>query len=92
MQRRPSLLFCIIMDVLGAATYLWPLLGESFDIAFAPISAIIYYFAFGRKKAIIGASINFIEELLPFTDMIPTFTISWFWVTQKNNIAQKETT
>ena len=85
MERKPSLLFCIVMDALGAATYLWPLLGESFDIAFAPISAIVYYFAFGRKKAIIGASVNFIEELLPFTDIIPTFTISWFLVKKQNN-------
>jgi hypothetical protein len=72
------------MDVLGAATYLWPVLGESFDIVFAPISAIVYYFVFGGKKAIIGASINFIEELLPFTDIIPTFTISWFLVKENN--------
>ncbi|MBC7651338.1 MAG: hypothetical protein H7101_06285, partial [Deinococcales bacterium] len=40
-------------------------------------SAIIYFMAFKGKRGIIGGSINFLEELLPGTDIIPTFTITW---------------
>jgi hypothetical protein len=65
------------MDLLGAATYILPFLGESFDLIFAPISAVIYYFTFGGKLGIMGGTFNFIEEILPGTDIIPTFTITW---------------
>lgn len=73
-KQQPSLVFCIIMDILGYATYAVPGLGELGDIAFAPISAIIFYFMFGNWK---GAVFNFAEEIIPGTDFIPTFTIAW---------------
>jgi hypothetical protein len=75
-KQQPSLAFCIIMDVLGYATYAIPGLGELGDIVFAPISAIIFYAMFGSWK---GALFNFTEEILPGTDFIPTFTIMWIW-------------
>ncbi|MEP7279020.1 MAG: hypothetical protein ABI813_10280 [Bacteroidota bacterium] len=75
-KKQPSLIFCIIMDVLGYATYAIPGLGELGDIIFAPVSAIIFFFMFGSWK---GALFNFTEEILPGTDFIPSFTIAWFW-------------
>ena len=75
-KKQPSLVLCIIMDVLGYATYAIPGLGELGDIVFAPVSAIIFYIMFGNWK---GALFNFTEEILPGTDFIPTFTIAWFW-------------
>ena len=84
-KQQPSLAFCIIMDVLGYATYAIPGLGELGDIVFAPISAIIFYAMFGSWK---GALFNFTEEILPGTDFIPTFTIMWIW----NYFTSKKTT
>lgn len=78
-KRQPSLAFCILMDVLGFATYAVPGLGELGDIIWAPVSAIIFYITFGGKKGVYGALFNFAEELLPGTDFIPTFTITWVW-------------
>jgi hypothetical protein len=83
-KKQPSLVFCIIMDVLGYATYAIPGFGELGDIVFAPISAIIFYFMFGSWK---GALFNFTEEILPGTDFIPSFTIMWLW----NYFAGKKT-
>ena len=73
-KKQPSLAFCIIMDVLGYATYAIPGFGELGDIVFAPVSAIIFYAMFGSWK---GALFNFTEEILPGTDFIPSFTIAW---------------
>jgi len=67
------------MDLLGSATYLLPGLGEWFDILWAPISALIFFKSFGGKVGRIGSIINFAEEILPFTDIIPTFTIAYFY-------------
>ncbi|GAB4093464.1 hypothetical protein GCM10028786_23910 [Flaviaesturariibacter terrae] len=75
----PSLAACIVMDLLGCASFGIPVIGEVFDIIWAPISAAIYYRMFGGGKfGIFGGAFSFLEELLPGTDIIPTFTISWF--------------
>ena len=76
-QKTISLLFCILMDVIGYATYSIPFLGEFGDLLWAPISAVIFYKTFGGWKGAFGGVFNFLEELLPFTDFVPSFTIMW---------------
>ena len=76
--RKPSLLFCILMDMIGYASYAIPFLGEIADIIWAPLSSIIFFMSFGGWKGALGGIGNFIEELLPGTDFIPSFTIMWF--------------
>lgn len=76
-QKTPSLALCLLMDVLGYATYAVPFIGEFFDILWAPISAFIFYKMFGGKKGVLGGLFNFAEEILPGLDFIPTFTIMW---------------
>ncbi len=76
-KRQPSLLFCLLMDLIGCATYIIPFFGEFADIVWAPVSAIIFYISFGGWKGAIGGIGNFIEEILPGTDFIPSFTIMW---------------
>ncbi|RYY41043.1 MAG: hypothetical protein EOO08_03600 [Chitinophagaceae bacterium] len=73
----PSLAACIVMDLLGYASFSIPVIGEVADLIWAPISASIYYRMFGGKVGIFGGAFAFLEELLPGTDIIPTFTISW---------------
>ena len=75
----PSLLLCLIMDAIGYASFAIPVLGEISDVVFAPISAFIFYKTFGGWKGTFGGIFNFAEEILPFTDFIPTFTIMWVW-------------
>lgn len=78
MERKatPSLLVCIVMDLIGCASYAVPLLGEVSDVIWAPISAIVFYRLFGGPVGMFGGLFNFIEELFPGLDFIPTFTIS----------------
>jgi hypothetical protein len=79
MKKKPTLAFCLIMDLLGLATFLLPGLGEWFDILWAPVSAMLFFNSFGGKVGRIGSIINFAEEMLPFTDFVPTFTIAYFY-------------
>lgn len=79
MKLKPSLVFCIFMDIVGVATYAIPVFGEWIDIVWAPLSAIIFYISFGGKTGKIGSVINLIEELLPGTDFIPTFTLAYIY-------------
>ena len=74
----PPLYFCILMDLIGCASFVIPGIGEFSDIIWAPVSAYIFYRAFGGRFGLFGAVIDFIEEALPFTDIIPSFTIAYF--------------
>jgi hypothetical protein len=67
------------MDVIGYASFAIPGLGEFSDVVFAPISALVFYKLFGGWKGAFGGIFNFAEEILPFTDFIPSFTIMWVW-------------
>lgn len=86
-QRQPSLAACLLMDVLGYASFAVPVFGEAFDLVWAPVSAMIFFKMFGGARGLFGGLFNFAEELLPFTDFIPTFTITWLfqaWARRKN--------
>ena len=74
-----SLLFCILMDLIGCATYTVPVLGEIGDVFWAPVSAFIFYRMFGGWRGAVGSIFNFVEEILPGTDFIPSFTLMWLW-------------
>lgn len=76
--KKPSLLFCIAMDAVGMLTYFVPAIGEWGDTVWAPLSAYIFYQSFGSVGGLLGGAFSFLEEILPFTDIIPTFTIAWY--------------
>ena len=76
------------MDIVGYATYAIPFLGEFADILWAPISSVIFMSTFGVWKGALGGFGNCLEELLPGTDFIPSFTIMWFI----QNMQKKKTT
>ena len=71
----PSLVTCILMDVIGSAVIVVPVAGE---LIWAPVSAFIFWRMFGFSKGFFGGIFSFIEELIPGIDFIPTFTIMWF--------------
>ena len=58
-------------DIGGDASELIPVLGEFTDIAYAPLEAVAIQALF---KSPVLAGIGFVEEILPFTDIIPACT------------------
>ena len=76
-QKQPSLLICIVMDLLGYASYALPFLGEFGDIIWAPLSGLIFYKLFGGWKGSAGGFFNFVEEFFPGLDFMPSFTVMW---------------
>lgn len=77
-KKLPALSLCILLDLAGLASYLLPVAGEMADLVWAPISGVIFYFLFGKKKfGMLGGILSFLEEILPGTDFLPTFTIGW---------------
>ena len=78
-KKSVSLLFCLLMDLAGYASFAIPVLGEFSDIIWAPVSALIFYKTFGGWKGAFGAVFNFVEEIFPGLDFIPSFTITWIF-------------
>ncbi len=77
--KRSSFFLCVLMDVLGYATYIIPVFGEYADVVWAPISGFIFFRMFGGWKGALGGVFNFVEEILPGLDFIPTFSIAWIF-------------
>jgi len=88
-QKKQRLFMGILFDLLGVATYFIPALAEIGDLAWAPIAAATFFGMYRGATGIIGGSIVFIEELFPFTDVVPTFTLAWLWVYQINGAKTK---
>ena len=69
-----QLALCVALDLAGDASELIPFLGEFTDLAYAPVEAALLK---GLFKSNLIAGFGFVEEILPFTDLVPTFTLSW---------------
>jgi hypothetical protein len=73
------LVLSLFFDAIGMLTYLVPVFGEITDIFWAPLSAILLIIMFKGTAGKLAGVFGFIEELLPLADIIPTFTITWFY-------------
>lgn len=73
--QKPSLGSCLMMDGIGMASYLFPGLGEGIDFVWAPIAGFIFYKYFHSVAGSVGAVA---EELITFTDIVPSFTLGYF--------------
>lgn len=73
-RKQKDLISSLAIDALGMTTYLIPALGETADLVLAPIISILIY---AVHKTTFGAIAGFFEEIIPFTDIIPSATIIW---------------
>jgi len=69
-----KLLASILIDLIGDGSLLVPGLGDASDFLWAPVSALLVRLLYGSN---VLAAVNLLEELLPFTDVIPTATIAF---------------
>ena len=68
-----KLVLSIILDIIG----LIPI--PFIDVAWAPLSAYLMTKMYKGKEGKLAGIITFIEEAIPFTDVIPTFTSMWVY-------------
>ena len=80
-----KLLLSILLDVIGYVTII------PIDIAWAPISGFIMTRMYKGSKGKIAGIISFLEEIIPFIDIFPTFTIMWVYtylISNDKNLAK----
>ncbi|WP_179319821.1 hypothetical protein [Winogradskyella helgolandensis] len=91
MNKYKKLVFGLLLDALGLVSFIIPGIGEFSDIIWAPISGWLMTKLYKGKAGKVAGVISLIEEGLPGFDVIPTFTLMWFYtyVFKKETIENK---
>ena len=82
----------LIYDAVGMITMAIPVVGPFLDILWAPYAAKKMSEMYDGTEGKIASILVFIEEILPMTDFIPTFTLMWLytfvWKKEKQGMPQ----
>ncbi|MGJ8745901.1 hypothetical protein [Polaribacter sp.] len=70
-KKYKKLVLSLVLDAIGFIPFT--------DIVWAPLSAYIMTKMYKGKEGKVAAILSFIEEAIPFLDIVPTFTIMWFY-------------
>ena len=71
LSKNKKLLLGIVFDLIGIITFI--------DIIWAPLSGYLMTKMYQGKSGKVAGIVAFIEELVPGLDIIPSFTIMWFY-------------
>lgn len=78
-----NLVLGILFDAIGMMSFTIPLLGEFSDVVWAPIAGFLMTWMYKGTVGKVGGIFTFLEEIIPFTDFIPSFTLTWiynYWI------------
>lgn len=78
-EKSQKLMLSIVLDLVGMATFLIPVLGEIGDLFWAPIAAYMMAKMYKGLSGKMAGVMTFFEEIIPFTDFIPSFTLMWIY-------------
>ncbi|MFV8332593.1 hypothetical protein ACNQGB_00770 [Flavobacterium sp. XS1P32] len=74
-----NLFLGILFDMIGILSFTVPFLGEFSDVIWAPLAGYLMTWMYKGTLGKIGGVVTFLEEILPFSDFIPTFTLTWIY-------------
>ena len=78
-ERTRKLLLGLLLDAIGMVSFTIPLVGEFTDVVWAPVAAFIMTRMYKGRVGKVAGFLTFVEEILPFTDIIPSFTLTWIY-------------
>jgi len=78
-EKTRNLVLGILFDVIGMFSFSIPLLGEFSDVIWAPVSGMLMVWMYKGSTGKVGGVLSFLEEIIPFTDFIPSFTLTWIY-------------
>lgn len=78
-DRTSKLLIGLLLDAIGMISFSIPLIGEFSDVIWAPIAAFIMTRMYKGRVGKVASVLTFLEEIIPFTDVIPSFTLTWIY-------------
>jgi hypothetical protein len=81
--KKRNLLLGLVFDGIGMLSFTVPVIGEFSDVIWAPIAAYLMTRMYPGTVGKVGGVVAFLEEVIPFTDIIPSFTFTWiynYWI------------
>ncbi len=82
-NKNRNLILGIVFDAIGMLSFSIPLIGEFSDVVWAPMAGFLMTWMYKGTVGKVGGIFTFIEEIIPFTDFIPSFTFTWiynYWI------------
>ncbi|MCL6273497.1 hypothetical protein M3P19_05715 [Muricauda sp. 2012CJ35-5] len=73
------LLIGLLLDGIGMLSFAIPGIGEFSDVIWAPVAGWLMTRMYKGKIGQAAGLVTFVEELVPGLDVIPSFTIMWFY-------------
>lgn len=83
-----DLILGLLFDGIGMLSFSIPFIGEFSDVVWAPIAGFLMTWMYKGKIGKIAGIFTFLEEIIPFTDVIPSFTLTWiytYWIKKSGN-------
>ena len=74
-----DLILSLLFDAIGMMSLSIPFIGEFGDVIWAPLSGLIMVWMYKGSMGKVAGVVSFVEEILPVTDIIPSFTLMWFY-------------
>lgn len=81
----------LLFDAIGMLSFAVPFVGEFSDVIWAPLSGWLMTRMYKGKIGQAAGIITFIEEIIPGLDLIPTFTIMWFYTYVYKSVKKQKT-
>ena len=78
-NKNRNLILGIAFDAIGMLSFSIPLVGEFSDVIWAPMAGFLMTWMYKGKVGKIAGIFTFLEEIIPFTDIIPSFTLTWIY-------------
>ena len=85
-NKNRDLILGLLFDGIGMLSFSVPFLGDFSDVVWAPIAGFLMTWMYKGKIGKIAGIFAFLEEIIPFTDIIPSFTLIWiytYWINKK---------
>ena len=82
-NKNRNLILGIVFDAVGMLSFTIPYLGEFSDVIWAPLAGFLMTYMYKGAVGKVGGIFTFLEEIIPFTDFIPSFTLTWiynYWI------------
>jgi len=74
-----TLLLGLLLDGIGMLSFVIPGIGEFSDVIWAPVAGWLMTRMYKGRIGQAAGLIAFAEELIPGTDVVPTFTLTWIY-------------
>lgn len=78
-QKTTKLLLGLLFDVIGMASFVIPGIGEFSDVIWAPLAGYLMSYMYKGRVGKVAGVLTFLEEIIPFTDVVPSFTLTWLY-------------